>query len=479
MLNYLNNNLVLINELEELYKNGINISFIINRFKNGELIKHAPIDYSRFRVFVDSCMLLNNKNNLNKYTKNKFSFREYLDNAKIDKYLQFYTKNIENFPLISNINDLYLFYSLDGKNKNPWDQIATIRNAMAHMQYGGFSSTEDNNFLLYYFLYNKDNGVRKDYGIVFESILHQFIQCFFSNYSYGLLYKYSFFSYDDLSKQDKKHTLNKLVFNEITYNDNYNEIYNGYNTNLLSELVKTLDYNKRNQLIEENKNMLLIKKYNWDKVINKKRFKKFVKKYKLKNFNECVYGLKAFLDFESEFSNFLVHIVQLNEVLYEFSLLNDTDRLNSQAIFEGKLMELVKDNDKKISFEIGFTILKAMNFSLRTEDDDYTKLDYEKVDVSMFDYEEIALQNYTKVNNIEENMRQKYIIKRMRNALMHGNISLNLTSKGEVVFIFSDIYNKRKENISISLHNLKVFLSQESLYKDIPKDTMLLIFSKK
>ena len=139
MLNYLNNNLVLINELEELYKNGINISCIINRFKNGELIKHAPIDYSRFRVFVDSCMLLNNKNNLNKYTKNKFNFREYLDNAKIDKYLQFYTKNIENFPLISNINDLYLFYSLDGKNKNPWDQIATIRNAMAHMQYGGFS----------------------------------------------------------------------------------------------------------------------------------------------------------------------------------------------------------------------------------------------------------------------------------------------------------------------------------------------------
>ena len=36
--------------------------------------------------------------------------------------------------------------------------------------------------------------------------------------------------------------------------------------------------------------------------------------------------------------------------------------------------------------------MKIMNFALRTEDDDYEKLDYAKVDVSMFFYDEEALR---------------------------------------------------------------------------------------
>ena len=68
----------------------------------------------------------------------------------------------------------------------------TIRNSMAHMQYGNFCSQE-NGTLIFYWLYNKDNGVRKDSGIVFECILHELIQRFFNNYSSGLLFKNTFF----------------------------------------------------------------------------------------------------------------------------------------------------------------------------------------------------------------------------------------------------------------------------------------------
>ncbi len=478
MLNYLNNNLNLIKYYETLYGVGINVNSIISKLKNGDLPQHDSIDYSRFRVFIDSCMLIHNKEKLKKYAKNKFSFREYLDKVKKDEDMQFYIKIIQNHPLTSNINDLYFFYSLDGENKNPWDQIAIIRNAMAHMQYGGFSSTEVNGFLICYFLYNKDKGIRKNYGIVFESILHQFIQAFFSNYSYGLLYKYNFFTYNNAEKHNKKITLKRLAFYKVSFNDNYKDIYNGYNENLLSKLAKTSDDVKKFQLIEENKSLLLVEKHDCAKEIKQKTFNRFTKNYKLNSFNEQVYGLKTLIDFNSEFSNFLVHLVQLNEVLYEFSLLNATEKLLYQKKFEEKLTELVEDKDKKFSFEIGFALLRAINLSLRIEDDDYLKLDYNKVDVSMFEYDKIAFQRFKKSNNVNENMLERYVIGRMRNALMHGNISLALDLKGEVVLNFWDKYNKREENVSIPLKLYKRFLSQESLYYAVPKDTLVLDGSK-
>lgn len=68
----------------------------------------------------------------------------------------------------------------------------TIRNSMAHMQYGNFFSQENGTLILYW-LYNKDDGIRKDSGIVFEFVLHELIQRFFNNYSSGLLFKNSFF----------------------------------------------------------------------------------------------------------------------------------------------------------------------------------------------------------------------------------------------------------------------------------------------
>lgn len=55
----------------------------------------------------------------------------------------------------------------------------TIRKSMAHMQYGNFFSQENGTLILYW-LYNKDDGIRKDSGIVFEFVLHELIQRFFN-----------------------------------------------------------------------------------------------------------------------------------------------------------------------------------------------------------------------------------------------------------------------------------------------------------
>jgi len=77
-------------------------------------------------------------------------------------------------------------------------------------------------------------------------------------------------------------------------------------------------------------------------------------------------------------------------------------------------------------------------------------------------------------NNIFNNELQHYIIERMRNALVHGNMAVSLSKKGEVMVIFLDIYNKREEKIEINFDDFNAFLSQECLYNGVPKETLVL-----
>lgn len=76
MNNYLNNNIVLINMYENLYANGIRIDEIIQMFKKGEFAQYSGFDFGRFRVFVDGCLLLLNKEKLNRYYKDEWKSSE-------------------------------------------------------------------------------------------------------------------------------------------------------------------------------------------------------------------------------------------------------------------------------------------------------------------------------------------------------------------------------------------------------------------
>ena len=84
MLNYINNNLVLINEYQNLYFHEINIDKLIEGFRIEEIIMHNGFDYGRFRVFIDSCSLLLNKEKLNNYCKNRYSFKEFIKEVEND-----------------------------------------------------------------------------------------------------------------------------------------------------------------------------------------------------------------------------------------------------------------------------------------------------------------------------------------------------------------------------------------------------------
>lgn len=479
MLNYLNNNLVLINEYQNLYFEEINIDKIIERFRTGEIIKHNGFDYGRFRVFIDSCLLLLNKEKLNDYYKNGYSFKEFIREVENDISLKDYFEFIKQEPLTKDIANICLFHSLENEKKKPWDQIMTIRNSMAHMQYGNFCSQE-NGALIFYFLYNKDNGVRKDSGIVFEWLLHEFIQRFFNNYSSGLLFKNTFFSRYSLRLQKKSFW--KYYFYEITPKICGEKIYNGYNRGIMSELAQVSKDSKKLLLfLQKNSAKINVNEIELKKIIKIRDYKKLTKELQIQTYDEYFYGLKTFLDFETELSNFLVHISQINNVFYAYCTKRDSKNVTQNEIegyknqLEKSLQELREDENAKISFKIGFVYLYAMNFALRTEDDDYEKLKYQDINVSKFKYQNENWEQYKRRNEIQNCLIQKYIVERMRNSLMHGHVEILLNNKGRIEFIFRDKYNKRNEMISIILEDLEEFLSQQCLYSGIPQKTLIFL----
>ena len=477
MLNYLNNNLVLINEYQNLYFQEINIDKIIERFRTGEIIKHNGFDYGRFRVFIDSCLLLLNKEKLNDYYKNGYSFKEFIREVENDIHLKDYFEFIKQEPLTNDISNICLFHSFENKKKKPWDQIMTIRNSMAHMQYGNFFSQENGTLILYW-LYNKDDGIRKDSGIVFEFVLHELIQRFFNNYSSGLLFKNSFFSKYSLRLQKKSFW--KYYFYEITPRICDENTYNGYNKWIMSELAQVSRDNKKLlPFLQQNNDKINVNELELNKIITMRNYKKLTKKLKIQTYDEYFYGLKTFLDFETELSNFLVHISQINNVFYAYCTKRDSKNVTQNEIEEYKkqleksLLELYEDENAKISFKIGFVYLYSMNFALRTEDDDYEKLKYQDLNVSKFKYQNENWEQYRRRNETQNCSIQKYIVERMRNSLMHGHIEILLNKKGEIEFVFRDKYNKRNEVISIILEDLEEFLSQQCLYSGIPKKTLI------
>lgn len=476
MLNYINNNLVLINEYQNLYFQEINIDKLIEGFRTEDIIMHNGFDYGRFRVFIDSCSLLLNKEKLNNYCKNRYSFREFIKEVEKVTYLKDYFEFIKQEPLTSDISNICLYYSFENKKKNPWDQVMTIRNAMAHMQYGCFFPQE-NGTIIYYCLYNKDQGIRKDSGIVFECVLHELIQRFFSNYSSGILFKNTFFSRYSFRLQKK--SIWKYYFYEITPKICNENLYNGYNQWIMNDLAKVSTDNKKLLLfLQKNKDKINVREFELNKIIKIRDYKKIAKKLKLQTRDEYFYGLKTFLDFETVLSNFLVHIGQLNNVLYSYCTKRDSENVTQNELQEYKkqleksLLELREDENAKISFKIGFVYLYAMNFALRTEDDDYKKLKYQELDVSKFKYQKENWVQYSQRNKTQNCILQKYIVERMRNSLMHGHIEILLNNKGEIEFIFRDKYNQREEVISIILEDLEEFLFQKCLYKDIPQKTL-------
>ena len=96
MLCYVKSNRAIINEYKKYYSNGINIDRLIEKLHRGELGQDNGFNYGRFRVFIDSCLLLLNKEKLSRYYGKNYSFIKFLEMAKNDKTLESYLSYIKH-----------------------------------------------------------------------------------------------------------------------------------------------------------------------------------------------------------------------------------------------------------------------------------------------------------------------------------------------------------------------------------------------
>lgn len=465
---YLNNNFKMIDYYQEIYHDEIVIDELINKLNQGQFDNLSIIDLNRFRIFLDAVLLtFNNEKVYNVYLKNKFAFQPFFDRLNDSKlsirersFLEDYKKYLNNlFKIPINKFDSF-FYSLDGEDRRVWDQFKIVRNAFSHMQYG-FYANDSTGFLSNFSIYNHDNGQTKEIGFVFEPILHLFIQQFFSNYpTNGISYKHSWFC-QDLQKEAFK-------FNEVTLPQNLTIKYSGFDKNhpmnQFTDILQSNDKNKIEQFIEKHNLDHRIKDITNDDLSKYHEF--YLNRYPCSDVSHFINQIKFLFDFETEFSNFLVHLIQLNDRLIEY-LRDRCLGVNRLGQIINSLKELQEDADKFLCFKYSFEILRMFNIASRMEDDDLPKINYSKISVQgIFLKNPLALYNYYQKNKdkyeikTHRDLRTAYIIERLRNAIMHGRYWIEL--KNDIVtYIFEDKFNHRSELLEVPEESLLRFINQD------------------
>lgn len=449
----------------------MNINQIKEDLFNGNF-DHIPlVDFYRFRIFLDSCLLLFNKEKLEKELKNSFEYKDFLNGLSDEKkeIIESCKNRLKIDHAFTNIEKIEGFYFpiLPQEKITFYEQLRTIRKSFAHMQYGNFLSTDEKNGIIPYFgIYNKDKGIKKAQGIIIEPSLHYFIEAFFSNNIIkGIPYKHTYISY----------TSDEFAFYEVTYIGTDTSKYKGFGNHIMkNNIFTTSDMAKRKRFLFDHKNELKYNKLNisTEKI---KAFQKFIQSdlNRKPRTEELGYIIKAFYDIETEFSNFLVHIIQLNDNIIDYklnSIMNTQDNAKNKHYISSSIDELKEDIDSSLIFKYFFTLLECINLMLRLEDDDLSNIKKNLIKIHGFMYEPTDMVKYVNTAVIESRMSETdarfgdciYVLERFRNSIAHGNIKLELDSNNNLQFCFNDNWNQRTEQLKILINDLKIFLSNNN-----------------
>lgn len=344
MTKYIQNNWDKICCFQEYYRGFFDSSSIFDNLRNGEFSRLNIGDLFRFRVFLDSTIMIFNKEKLEKeYFKKNF---QYIDFANINPEFDIaeYYKNIrkvinespkntifENINFIDDNfkdNPITIFADLDSNNNGHdysiiaepivakfFDQVSRLRNSFAHMQYGCFVQDEIG-YMYYYGIYNKDKGIKKNCGIAFERIIHEFVERFYSNQAtYGIPYKHSFFCHYDSNRNYSK----DLFFYEIKYKFDADIKYDvSKKQHPMIEYIKHQDsFETIFDFIDKDSNFIIKSEKVEDNVL--KLIKSFKVEGKILNEGAIGWFLKLLFDFETEFSNFILHLRIVVDTIIEYN----------------------------------------------------------------------------------------------------------------------------------------------------------------
>lgn len=466
MKSYFESNFELINYYQKLYRHGVDVSEVILKVKKNEDINLDIQDISRFQIFIDSCLFLWNTEKFEKEYKNNFEYKQFFEDMNQSQESKELIKFLDDAFFHGNYKYFSGFYmSLDNEEVRPWDQVKKVRNGLAHMQYGNYVSAQNGPLYIFY-LYNKDKGKMKAEGIVIPYFFHKFVYRYYSNYTnMGIPLKHTWFNVDK-NKEEIYFNIVKYIQDIKYVGDPENHPMNRFTFE--QQRSKTF-YN----YLESNKDIFEHTQINISNSLSSEVIEGF---FDNSSHGDVISKYKLFYDTDTELSNFLVHLRQLNDIIYIYSLqkniLAESPQNKEQVKFDDikGLKELYEDQDASYTFRHLFNLLLLMNLVQFIQDEYNPNINFRKIKFNYvipisIDYENMC----SKINEriIEqsitgeeaENACNDYYIDKIRNALMHGHISVKEESNNDLMFILSDIYKGRNEQIGIKSSNIPDFIN--------------------
>ena len=482
-LSYLKGNSKLIKELECFYQQPFDSKRIFEYISNGNLCNNFSIaELFQFRVFLNSCLMLFNKEKMEKdYFKNNFEYiikgeESTLNRESYDMRMQFYgdilheDDTVKNW--LGNINILEReskegsvlrnrIAIFEPEAESPYDVVRRLRNSFAHMQYKIvlYEMPEKNlKMIPYLLIYNKDGGKERNRGVAFEQSINHFVDEYYSNQAtFGIPYKHSFFAEETLGLSSE------FYFYTVTYKwSEGGGICSSGDRN--HPMIEYNSHQKDRENPEEIFSFLdtdpnfVIKKTRVENIVEIKNYKCYGRRL---NKDEVGWLCKLLYDFETEFSNFVLHIRRLIEVSIYYRNTKNKDKL-------GEIVkEFDEDRDDIVAFNSLFVVLDLYNILLRIESDDLAPISYDFIDHNKFDYEGNDLYMWTRKyyeNNGSSKedrdiLPRKFLLLKIRNAIAHGRLRMYL-HKGELHLEFLDNYNNRKIKVSAKTDEIRSMLGK-------------------
>ena len=449
---YLLNNIKKIQMYESLYEKNFDIEKIKRFIKSSEFEINL-FDFFRFRIFLDSCAMLFNKEKLEKdYFKNLFDTTNYIVGIK-EKYKNLISNIEENFNI--KVEDTF-YYEFVGSEfnkfipKSVWESRKILRNSFAHMQYGCFAYYGNEEIIPFYFIFNKDRGVKKSQGLVIESLCHELIgKLYLNQITKSIAYKHTYIHIDE--------KLNKYYFVKVTYkgDEKYKLDTNSHPMN--NKIFSSEGYLVLKNFLDENATIFDVDKFEIDGLKNYEDILKEQIGKSITN-DELGYFIKSIYDIETEFSNFLTHLIQLNDRIIDYKICKNTNQLDSIKQIFNSIDELKEDIDSWIEFKWFFKILYIINLSLRLEDDDLDPIDYSKICIKDFSYDFRQMIDFVNKKIIDNTISTKdqsfgdviYVLYKIRNSVTHGKIKLEIIDS-KLYYVFEDKFYSRSEEIKIDI----------------------------
>lgn len=487
-----------ITKYEKIYSNGIDLNEIIASSSELEVA-----DLSRFRVFLDTCMLTLNKEKMDEDFENKCDFESFLRHINVDEtsyrsiypvilrdraHYFFEDELVKRTIIIPDNKEIAFYYSSGSASITAKKQIEIVRKAFAHSQYSDFSQDENTGYLLGYSVDNaKDDNInRVETGKVISDVIHTLVLTFYSDYpSIGIPYQISYILPHSI-KNEIDLTYNNLILIKPSKTSRY--VYDGFSDEhpmiKIPLLFNANDLKAFYKYIAENKTELEITEIPLDSIFNHEQFTAISSRYNLNVNDTRIENILYFdttrivSDPETMISNALTSVAYLNDMLIYY-LCGWIDRNNLLAAIKE-----IHDEDAMsvVSNRIGFVLMKSWLVAYMWEYEKkyqtardktikyYSKsgreldklFDCSLIDISLFDYNQNQLNNYVRSNSHNSHAAEEFVMKRFRDALMHGHLKVETNNNNQLVVAFYDINKDTQitKIVKIAIEDLEDFLEK-------------------